>query len=388
MKSTTSKTSGYSMKELKRSSKSFEAIQQAVLLGILNINGFGFRIKRPERRSQKTLQLMLIEALTKENTLIQFEHEIDKKCTDLVSKELQECGYTDLRPDDIDTISSLPNEKHDLEKLKQIKRHRDANRSSLSFAELLQMCEKIGYVFKKRPTKPAKLTVKMSKICSVSGCVSLGLSEINEIGEAINRNVFERFEKSSSSVDVGAYDEAISIIWKNATEKIVNRNSVVSEPIPNVKEEPFIITEPSLGAMSNLTEFSTSYYPEGSVISAQPPDTSNLSYVHYYSTPLEGINQQPVFMQTNTGMAQQQVLYLNDDMQTYVSTEPNQFTIQQQQQPFQYNQNMTVPILDQQHNQQPPVLFTIYNQNSNQIFGNDECFINQSLPPNGGFFAN
>ncbi|EKE38866.1 hypothetical protein ENUP19_0009G0057 [Entamoeba nuttalli] len=388
MKSTTSKTSGYSMKELKRSSKSFEAIQQAVLLGILNVNGFGFRIKRPERRSQKTLQLMLIEALTKENTLIQFEHEIDKKCNELVFKELQECGYYDLRPDDLDTISSVsvPDEKYSLEKLKQIKRHRDANRSSLSFAELLQMCEKIGYVFKKRPTKPAKLTVKMSKICSVSGCVSLGLSEINKIGEAINRNVFERFEKSSSSVDVGAYDEAIGVIWKDATEKIVNRNSVASEPIPNVKEEPFIIPEPSLGAMSNFTEFSTSCYPEGSIVSAQAPDTSTLSYVHYYSTPLEGINQQPIYIQTNTGISQQPVFYLNDDVQTYVSTEPNQFIIQNQS--FQCNQNMTGPVVDQQNGQQPPVLFTVYNQNQNQIFGNDECFINQSLPPNGGFFTN
>jgi len=208
---------------------------------------------------------MLIENLTKDNVIIQFEHNIDMKCRSLVIQELKECGYDSLKPEDIDSISSVPELgiKYEVEKLKQIKRHRDANRSSLAFSELLSMCEQLGYNFKRRSTKPAKLTIKMPKINSVSGQISLGLSEINEIGRSLNIEVFNRFEKGNSSVDVPPCDQRIMEIWINSTEKIINKTSMIST--------------------SYIPDQVFNYPTEVPVEMTNPPACDQISYVSYTS---------------------------------------------------------------------------------------------------------
>ncbi|ELP92656.1 hypothetical protein EIN_369780 [Entamoeba invadens IP1] len=248
------KSSTVTLKQLKRESKSFEASQQAFLIALLNINGYGIRVKRPERRSQKTLQLLLIDQITCEDGIIPFEQEIDDQSAMHAKYELEKFGYTDLQPKDIDAIGTVcGNGRYDQEKLKQVKRHRDANRSALGFSYLLRMAEGIGYNFKRRSTKPAKLTVKMEKICSMSGRLNVGLTEIKNVGEEVNKLVFTRFDKACSSVDLLPMDKEIMDIWNKATVKLVRRTSVVSEPI---KAEPFVKPEPSLGAQSMCSNYS------------------------------------------------------------------------------------------------------------------------------------
>jgi len=290
-------------------------------------------------------------------------------------------GYTDLTSDNIDSLSSIPylNEKYDIEKLKQIKRHRDANRSSLSFAELLHICETLGYTFKKRSTKPAKLTVKMSKICSISGKISLGLSEINEIGKYVNEMVFNRFDKNCSSVDVFPNDQEIMEVWKNSTEKIINKTSIVSEPyneqllnncpepyneqLLNNYTEPYneqLINncpEPSIGALST---YSNSYYPE-SIISNGNID--NCSVVYPQNT-------------YDYSYIQPDYSYIQPD---YSYIQPDYSYIQPIIQPDSYfNNNDGSFQLYYPNNDQ---FESTPNQNNAQTLG-EECFINQSGPTN------
>ncbi|ELP84621.1 hypothetical protein EIN_172660 [Entamoeba invadens IP1] len=237
-----------SLKELKRCSKSFEAMQQAFVLALLNINGVGFKVKRPERRSQKTLQLFLIEELkTPMDGAIPFEKELDAFCSSFVVKELKESNYTHLTPSDVDSIASITRAAVDgisLERLKQIKRHRDANKTATSFNWIMERCEQLGYEFKKRSTKPAKYTKKMNKICAVGGKTTMTLVEISEIGKRINELVYQRFDKASAVVEVKGNDEDVSKIVKEVCDKLVNRGSVATD-------NNYIINDLSINENSN-----------------------------------------------------------------------------------------------------------------------------------------
>ncbi|EKE38864.1 hypothetical protein ENU1_149690 [Entamoeba nuttalli P19] len=368
MKKTTSteetKIVTYSMKELKRSSKTFEAIQQALILSILNINGYGFKIKKPERRSQKTLQLMLVEEIYEKDSIILLEENINATCNEIVKKELEENGCIELEPSDIDGTSSIAQlaSKYDSEKLKQIKRHKNANKIALTFKELLQMSEKLGYKFKYRTTKPAKMTKKLEKISSVYGKVNLTLSDINEIGKKVNESIYKRFNKESFSIIIPPHDLIIEKICNKVIEsnknighqietntskfkKITNKDKFDKIGIPTTslekentqnnlfsstqdknslnlkqnhfinntkiiqntliavkpkimenidikltsdtldhtsKEDKFISPEPSLTTPSNLTDFSTSFCPEESVISGIQSDTPFYTYENMF----------------------------------------------------------------------------------------------------------
>jgi len=116
-------------------------------------------------------------------------------------KELDESGYSTVSPNDIESMSGIKeatNSCKDVneDRLKQIKRHKDANMSSLSFNELFKICEGLNFELKKRSTKPSKLTFQMLKICDCiekeNGEVvrTFNLEDIEKIGKEINQIIF------------------------------------------------------------------------------------------------------------------------------------------------------------------------------------------------------
>ncbi|ELP93144.1 hypothetical protein EIN_054190 [Entamoeba invadens IP1] len=239
MESTESTKQTATLKELKRCSKSFEAVQQALILSLLNVNGVGFKVRRPERRSQKTLQLFLVEELNTKTERILFEKNVDEFCAKFVREELKESNYTALTPTDVDSIASITRAATNgisVERLKQIKRHRDANKTSTSFNWLMERCEKFGYQFKKRSTKPTKYTQKLNKICGVCGKAVMTMVEISEIGRLVNEIVYKRFEKASSFVQIPQNDPEIEQVVRE-TEKILLKESQANvEPFERMLE--------------------------------------------------------------------------------------------------------------------------------------------------------
>ncbi|EDR24831.1 hypothetical protein EDI_100410 [Entamoeba dispar SAW760] len=440
----------YSMKELKRSSKTFEAIQQALILSILNVNGYGFKIKKPERRSQKTLQLMLVEELYEKGSTILLEENINATCNEIVKKELEENGCIELEPSDIDGSSSIAQlaSKYDSEKLKQIKRHKNANKIALTFKELLQMSEKLGYKFKYRTTKPAKMTKKLEKISSVYGKVNLTLSNINEIGKRVNESIYERFNKESVSIIIPSHDFIIEKIWdkviennkkfdhqieistsqikeitntdkndkikekiyittslekqntqNNSFSSIQDKNSLnlkhshldnnpqtiqntlitvkpkimenidtelTSDTLNHIsKEDKFISPEPSLTTPSNLTDFSTSFYPEESVISGIQSDNSYYTYENTFdNNNFQQFSIQPKLFLYN----QQQNSYSHDEISIYPTIASN---------PINKSSNEIIT----QHFNEPSFYFST-NQNKTNDISYLDCFFTQSVPSN------
>ena len=215
--------------ELKRSSKSFEAIQEAFVLSVLNVNGVGFKARRPERRSQKTLQFLIIEQLFDAHEVFNVEEEIERTCNEYVQNELNDSGITDLQPVDIESISRIPQTRYSVERLKQIKRHKDANRVALLFNQLLERADRLGYQFKMRTTKPSKYTVKMKKICGVTGKAVLVVDNIMEIGKRVNVSIFSRFDKVQNVVEVPPYDGDLCEIFRTFSKALVGDPAPLDE---------------------------------------------------------------------------------------------------------------------------------------------------------------
>ena len=111
--------------QLKRESKSFEAIQQGTVLALLNTFGFGFEFKRPERIAEKTLQFLIIVEVFYNGKPLEFGRKIDIYCDEQFQAEIDE--------------------KMSINQIKSLKRRRDLNRAALSFNWLIEYVQQFGY---------------------------------------------------------------------------------------------------------------------------------------------------------------------------------------------------------------------------------------------------
>lgn len=284
----TSKNKDKTLRELKRDSKSFEAIQQCFILLLLNINGYSIKFKKPERRSQKTIQLLTVETLIHNNEIIEFRQQNELKCNETVQRELIENKFFALSPLNIESTTAITklNLEHDqVEKLKQIKRHKDANMSSLSFNKLFDLCQKLQFEFKKRATKPSKLTIQMykiqecyQKIKNSNGTIvhSFNQQAIETIGKEVNNIIFKRFDDVDQFLLIDGNDSEFVSLYnsfengnllneiKNEQNVDLNSGSEISEksvrnvintnnnivPVNNIINDAHSVS--NISAMNNL----------------------------------------------------------------------------------------------------------------------------------------
>ncbi|KAL7715056.1 Uncharacterized protein QTN25_007513 [Entamoeba marina] len=347
MRSTPPQKQPASLCELKRLSKTFEAIQQSLVLALLNINGFGFKVRKPERRSQKPYNLYGDDS---------YESEISTFCTNFVTKELKESNYTTVNPSDIDSVSGITRVAVGgvlIDRLKQIKRHKDANRSALSFNLLLDRATKLGYTFKTRSTKPTKFTKKMSKICGVTGNIQFSLNEINEIGKQVNTLIFNRFNKEQTFVMVQPNDVEILHIYQNVTEKITNKTSIATEQTV-VNEEMHPMATNKQYDIETLNEVRGETYIKNEEqigeYDYEPFENKFTTQTHYYDRDYSFINSnQPESVNNN-------YQFYPNDFNLHFPEQPNTFHFYQQNYPYGND--------------------TEFNSGFND---NNDCFINQSL---------
>ncbi|BFU20674.1 hypothetical protein EHI8A_017930 [Entamoeba histolytica HM-1:IMSS-B] len=163
--------------EIKRESKSFEAVQQAVLIALLNYLGYSIEIKHPERLAAKTVQFLIVTELFYEGKSLNFGEEIEEICSKRYEGER----------------SAAPN----IKKIRQTRRHKDINRAALTFNRLLQLVEKHGYKVKRRYTKSSFKTLRMEKITDIllNEKIIIDTVQINNIGRAVNSVITKTFKK-------------------------------------------------------------------------------------------------------------------------------------------------------------------------------------------------
>ena len=150
---------------LKRQSKSWEAFQQSVLMGILVKQGYTFHIIVPEKYSNKVSHLFKIQSIEKNGTIIQIEELIRNECEKLYQLESSKISDSS-----------------------QIKRHMDKNRVSIGLNTLLKEVQQLGYTVKKRGTRGSQYTVIAEKFSEISfdEKVVYDKNTIRKIGKLIN----------------------------------------------------------------------------------------------------------------------------------------------------------------------------------------------------------
>ncbi|KAL7722627.1 Uncharacterized protein QTN25_000240 [Entamoeba marina] len=175
------------MTQIKRESKSFEAIQQAFLISLLNVNGFSFSIKKPERFAVKTLQYFTISEVYNNQFPLEFGLKIEEYC----SKQYESEQHENMTKNEI----------------KSCKRRKDINRAALSMNTLVQYCESLGFKFKRKQIKGAKTTLQMVKIQSISyGDVLVAdTNSINEIGATANNIIATSFSNVTNELYLNPY---------------------------------------------------------------------------------------------------------------------------------------------------------------------------------------
>ncbi|KAL7719856.1 TATA-binding protein-associated phosphoprotein [Entamoeba marina] len=163
--------------EVKRESKSFEAVQQGVVIALLNYLGYSVEIKHPERLASKTIQFLIVNELYYEGKPLNFGDEVEAICNERYEGEK----------------ILAPNPK----KVRQTRRHKDINRSALTFNRLLKYVEDRGFTIKRRYTKSSFKTLRMEKITEISVLdkVIIDLEQIHDIGKKINSAIVKTFKK-------------------------------------------------------------------------------------------------------------------------------------------------------------------------------------------------
>ena len=240
------------LKELKRVSKSFEAIQQSFVIALLNMRGIGFRFRKPERKSQKTIQTLIIEEISDENGTQNYQELLKQQCAIYTNQELENAGFTNLKQENIETIASITKlhyDEHQTEVLKQIKRHKDANCLAFAFNWLLDKARANKISFKERSTKPSKLTVQMLKISEADdeeNGYHFMKDDIEKFGTEVSRYIAQGFEGVDRDFELQPRDEEIMRIHNEIVSKLGQDNGKTE-----IVRKETILTQPSVSTVQN-----------------------------------------------------------------------------------------------------------------------------------------
>lgn len=163
------------MTMVKRESKSYEAIQQSVLLGILIQHGFGVEITVPLRIASKSLHFFQVKEIYCNNNPIKFGEIIDTHCNRQYAEEMKQTAFMTTREE----YKRL---------VKNIKRRKEINHAALSFNTICGLVEDMKYVIDEKQVKAAKMTIQMKKIKTITKPNGEIIDEdmIYSIGKEIN----------------------------------------------------------------------------------------------------------------------------------------------------------------------------------------------------------
>ncbi|ELP91565.1 hypothetical protein EIN_128750 [Entamoeba invadens IP1] len=239
------------MTEMKRESKSFEAIQQGMVFAVLSAFGYSFQIKRPERMAEKTFQYLTIMEVFKDEVALDFGCTIDDFCQRQYETEFD------------------PNMSKGT--LKIVKRRKDLNRTALSFSWMLQYCQQSGIDVEKRRTKQARKTLQLEKIVSITlpqSLVFFDKVKIETMGTIVHKHICSLFNKREKNITIPQnYPFFVELLNTNSTTRAlqVDADKLSENTISSVQESS------SLGHTTSLQKANKVVEPTRFVADKQVP---------------------------------------------------------------------------------------------------------------------
>ncbi|GAB1219214.1 hypothetical protein ENUP19_0018G0048 [Entamoeba nuttalli] len=186
---------------IKRESKTYEAIQQGVIIGLLIINGYSIEINPPSRFATKSLQLFTVNEIYLHSVAMNFGVTINVSCELEYEEEMRGKGEMD--------------ENTRKRVVKSTKRRRDINKSAITFNTMVKMVEGIGYNITKRSIKSAKKTIQMIKIKEIGIGEEWKMKEetIQEIGSLINQYIKNIIIRTGKAIILSTNDPYINSLF-------------------------------------------------------------------------------------------------------------------------------------------------------------------------------
>lgn len=159
-----SKTNMLTQRELKQESKSWEAIQQSILIYLLTKQGYVVTIERPDKFAHLSKHFFVISTLRLGTQVINLSEKITSMCASSLKPNAKSCQQ------------------------KQLKRHCDKSRCSLSVNLLIEIAQHCGFGFTTRGTRSSIYTIKMVKFSEIThnGSSMYKKDDIFEIGGKVN----------------------------------------------------------------------------------------------------------------------------------------------------------------------------------------------------------
>ncbi|ELP91030.1 hypothetical protein EIN_267460 [Entamoeba invadens IP1] len=228
------------MNEIKRESKSFEGVQQGVLIALLNSIGFSFEFRRPERYALKTVQYLIINDVYYEGKKLDFGRVINDYCEKQFKTEVKK--------------------EMSINQVKTVKRRKDLNRAALTFNWLVDYAEQNGFIVHKRSTKSSKKTLQMEKINEISagGFIIVSQSQMNQIGKQMNQYIVSQFVKEMKSSTLQPYHPfSTSLMQTNKNQlQIVQAINQINSQVSSTTSIASIISNSNYSNASNNSHLS------------------------------------------------------------------------------------------------------------------------------------
>lgn len=180
-----SKTNTLSQRELKQESKSWEAVQQSILIYLLTEKGYIITIERPDKFAHLSKHFFIVTSLRNNRSSIDLTEKISSLCAQLMKPTAKQCHQ------------------------KQLKRHCDKSRCSLSVNLLIEIAQSCGYSFTTRGTRSSIYTIKMQKFSEIlkDGKTLFKKDDILALGSQVNDKLREVCIESSGKPTVDIYFE-------------------------------------------------------------------------------------------------------------------------------------------------------------------------------------
>lgn len=158
-----SKTSILTQRELKQESKSWEAIQQSILIFLLTKKGYRITIERPDKFAHLSKHFFIISNVEREDKKMKFTEIIQQKSEEMMS------NFVNIEQ-------------------KQLKRHLDKSKSSLCVNLLIEICMKHHFDFTIRGTRSSIYTIKMQKFNEIlfKNKILFSKNDILKLGSKVN----------------------------------------------------------------------------------------------------------------------------------------------------------------------------------------------------------
>ncbi|ELP85921.1 hypothetical protein EIN_135050 [Entamoeba invadens IP1] len=191
-----------------KESKSYEAIQQGILISLLVANGVSIELNCPSRFASKTMQLFVIRDVYINNISIDFGRRVEEECQKQYELDSREMG-----------VKSIGKSQDKL--VKNLKRRRDLNKAALSFNSIFNLVQNYGYTFDLKQVKGSKKTLQMIKIKNINfnGMVWMNEDEIIRRGTLVNQYITSLCRRGTSSLTFEGYDPQLYQILTSQENK-------------------------------------------------------------------------------------------------------------------------------------------------------------------------